>query len=66
MHHNLRDLRRAAGLTQKALANEARVSRDSVIRHEAGETKLDEATIVAYCRVLKCTPNDLLNYQQAS
>lgn len=66
MHHNLRNLRKAAGLTQKALADEAHVSRDSVIRHEAGETKLDEATILAYCRALKCSPNELLNYQQAS
>lgn len=66
MHHKLRALRQAAGLSQKALAEKANVSRDSVLRHEAGETSLNSETITAYCRALGCTPNELLGFEQAS
>ena len=64
MNNNLRDLRRAAGLTQEELASAAGVSKNYISQLErgtrfVGKMKID--TMSRICAVLGCTIDVLLS-----
>lgn len=56
----LRERRRAAGLSQADLAERSGVSTEFVSRMERGVTFPSVPTLMSLCRALACTPNDLL------
>lgn len=55
----LRQLRRAADMTQQELADAALITRVTLIRAEAGETSLGARHLYALARALKVEPSDL-------
>lgn len=59
--NRLRDLRKAAGLTQTALAEKTGVSQPAISQLENGTLQMDLAWMRAFARVLKCAPVDLLD-----
>lgn len=56
----LRERRRMLGLSQHVVAERAGVSTEFVSRMERGATLPSLPTLMSLCRVLGCTPNDLL------
>ena len=56
----LKRQRRRSRLTQRELAENARLSPEFVSRIERGVTSPSLDTFVRICRALECTPNDLL------
>jgi transcriptional regulator with XRE-family HTH domain len=56
----LKHQRRRARLTQRDLAEKARLSPEFISRIERGVTSPSLDTLVRLCRALECTPNDLL------
>jgi transcriptional regulator with XRE-family HTH domain len=63
----LRAVRKAAGLTQVALAERSGIHRQIIARLELGTNQPTWATVVVLARALGCTPNDFLpNLPQAA
>ncbi len=58
--HNLSVLRRRAGYTQEALAQELEVSRQAVGKWESGQTFPEAATLLALADLLGCTLDQLM------
>ena len=58
---NLRDARRAKGLTQKQIAEELHKYQSDYSEYETGKIQLDYEKIVYLCKRLDITPNDLFN-----
>lgn len=58
--NRLRDLRKAAGLTQAELAAQTGVSQPAISQIENDVLAMDTAWMRAFARVLGCTPADLL------
>jgi transcriptional regulator with XRE-family HTH domain len=56
----LRELRIAAGLSHKELADKAGINKDSLSRLELERWQPTWATIVALCKALGATPNDFI------
>jgi len=58
--NRLRDMRKAKGLTQVALAEKANVPRSVIARHETGRTILSTKNLSKVCRALGCRMEDVL------
>lgn len=54
--------RKSAGISQEKLADMLGVSRQAVSKWETGETQPEMANILAICKILNITPNELLGY----
>ncbi len=59
-NNRLREMRKAKGLTQVALAEKAHVPRSVIARHETGRTLLSTKNLSKICRVLGCRMEDVL------
>ena len=60
MANRLREMRKAKGLTQVALATKANVPRSVIARHETGRTLLSTKNLSRICRALDCRMEDVL------
>lgn len=58
---NLREARKAKGLTQAELAKELHKYQSDYSEYETGKIQLDYDKIVYLCKRLDITPNDLFN-----
>ena len=56
---NLKDARKAKGLTQKEVAAELLMTQQQYSRFENGVYELNYEQIRKICRILEITPNDL-------
>ena len=56
---NLKDARKAKGLTQKEVAAELLMTQQQYSRFENGVYELNYEQIQKICRILEITPNDL-------
>ena len=59
-HEQLSALRRAKGISQETLAEQLNVSRQAVSKWETGTAKPELDNILALCRILEVSPNELL------
>ena len=59
-NEQLATLRRAKGISQEALAEQLGVSRQAVSKWETGTAKPELDNILALCRILEVSPNELL------
>lgn len=59
---NLKQARKAKGLTQKELANELKKYQADYSEYETGKIQLDYEKIVYLCKRLDVTPNDLFGF----
>ncbi len=59
-NEQLATLRRAKGISQEALAEQLNVSRQAVSKWETGTAKPELDNILALCRILEVSPNELL------
>ena len=59
-HEQLAALRRAKGISQETLAEQLDVSRQAVSKWETGTAKPELDNILALCRILEVSPNELL------
>ena len=57
---NLQQLRKAANLSQEALAEQLHISRQAVSKWESGQSVPDTDTCMKVCDILGVTPNQLL------
>ena len=60
---SLSKYRKAAGVSQEKLADMLGVSRQAVSKWETGETQPEMANLLAICKILKVTPDELLGYE---
>lgn len=60
---NLKDARKAKGITQKELAKEMNKYQSDYSEYESGKIELDYAKIVFLCKRLDITPNDLFDFE---
>lgn len=58
---NLKNARKAKGLTQKALAAELQKYQSDYSEYETGKIELDYEKIVYLCKRLDITPNELFD-----
>lgn len=56
----LKEIRLARGMTQQQLADAIGITDAAVCQHESGAREPNIETIMKYCEVLHCTPNDLM------
>lgn len=59
--YNLCAARKAAGLTQKQLANKLNVSNNAISNWEKGVSRPDIDQLAKICEILNVSPNDLLS-----
>ncbi len=59
-HEQLASLRRARGISQEILAEQLGVSRQAVSKWETGASQPELGNILALCRILEVSPNELL------
>lgn len=59
---NLRQARKAKGLTQKQIASELEKYQPDYSEYENGKIQLDYEKIVYLCKRLDITPNDLFGF----
>jgi transcriptional regulator with XRE-family HTH domain len=57
----IRALRKARGLSQEALANDARIDRSHMGKIERGERNVTILNVVRICTVLECLPSELFS-----
>lgn len=55
----IRELRKAAGISQETIAAILNITRTSVSNIETGRQGLTAESILTMCQVFKCTPNDI-------
>ena len=60
---SLSKYRKATGISQEKLAEMLGVSRQAVSKWETGETQPEMANLLAICKILKVTPDELLGYE---
>lgn len=64
---NLRAARAALDISQEELAKAAGVSKDAIVAYESGEGYTPGADkVIALCRVLKKSPNDLMGWKDCA
>ena len=63
-NESLSKYRKSAGISQEKLADMLGVSRQAVSKWETGETQPEMANLMAICRILNITPNELLGYEK--
>lgn len=56
---NLREARKAKGLTQKQIAEKLHKYQPDYSEYESGKIELDYEKIITLCNILDITPNDL-------
>lgn len=56
----VRDAMWRYGISQNAIADRAGMNRSSLSMLMNGKRKMSETTIVKLCKVLDCTPNDIV------
>ncbi len=56
----LREVRKAAGLTQRELAAKASLAQSEISRIETNATMISLDVLGRLCRALKCQPGDIL------
>ncbi len=56
---NLKEARKACGVTQKYMANKLFMTQQQYSRFENGVFELNYQQIVTICKILNITPNDL-------
>lgn len=59
---NLKMARKAAGLTQKRIAEELGKYQSDYSEYETGKIELDYEKIIFLCKRLDITPNDLFDF----
>ncbi len=59
---NLKMARKAAGLTQKQIAEELGKYQSDYSEYETGKIELDYEKIIFLCKRLDITPNDLFDF----
>lgn len=59
---NLKMARKAAGLTQKQIAEELGKYQSDYSEYETGKIELDYEKIISLCKRLDITPNDLFDF----
>jgi transcriptional regulator with XRE-family HTH domain len=57
----IRALRKARGMSQEALANDARIDRSHMGKIERGERNVTILNVVRICTVLECSPSELFS-----
>ena len=61
---NLRAARAALDVSQEELAKAAGISKDSIVKYESGDGYTPGADkIVAICRVVRKSPNELMGWE---
>lgn len=60
--NNLKMARKAAGLTQKQIAEELGKYQSDYSEYETGKIELDYEKIIFLCKRLDITPNDLFDF----
>ena len=63
-NESLSKYRKSAGISQEKLTDMLGVSRQAVSKWETGETQPEMANLMAICRILNITPNELLGYEK--
>ena len=58
---NLKAARKAKGLTQKQVATALNKYQPDYSEYESGQVQLDYEKIIALCKLLDITPNDLFS-----
>ncbi len=62
---NLRSARAALHMSQKELADAVGVSKDSIVKYESGDGYTPGADkIIAICRVVGKSPNELMGWKE--
>ncbi|WP_368156989.1 helix-turn-helix domain-containing protein [Collinsella aerofaciens] len=62
---NLRAARAALDVSQEELAKAAGISKDSIVKYESGDGYTPGADkIVAICRVVRKSPNELMGWKE--
>lgn len=62
---NLRAARAVLDMSQEELAKAAGISKDSIVKYESGDGYTPGADkIVAICRVVKKSPNELMGWKE--
>lgn len=62
---NLRSARAALDISQEELAKAAGVSKDAIVKYESGDGYTPGADkIVALCRVVRKSPNELMGWKE--
>lgn len=61
---NLKQARKAKGLTQRQIANEMHKFQPDYSQYETGKIQLDYDKIVYLCNRLDITPNDLFGFDK--
>ncbi len=57
--------RKTKGISQENLADMLGVSRQAVSKWETGESQPEMGNLLAICRILQVSPNDLIGYENA-
>ena len=64
---NLRAARAVLDMSQEELAKAAGISKDSIVKYESGDGCTPGADkIVAICRVVKKSPNELMGWKETA
>ena len=64
MSDNIRQFRKAKGLTQKEFGNLIGQSKQTVWKYEHGAVvNIKYSTIIKMCQVFGCSPNELLGWE---
>lgn len=64
---NLRAARAALDISQEELAKAAGISKDSIVKYESGDGYTPGADkIVAICRVVRKSPNELMGWRETA
>lgn len=64
---NLRAARAVLDMSQEELAKAAGISKDSIVKYESGDGYTPGADkIVAICRVVKKSPNELMGWKETA
>lgn len=64
---NLRSARAALDISQEELAKAAGVSKDAIVKYESGDGYTPGADkIVALCRVVRKSPNELMGWKETA
>ena len=57
---NLKELRKEKGLTQKEIADKLQIKHVQISRVESGKQLLNSEQIIAICKTLNCSSDELL------
>ena len=61
---NLKEARKAKGLTQKEVASVLHKHQPDYSEYETGKIQLDYEKVIILCKLLDITPNDLFGFDE--